>query len=114
MDAVRYFETIQVLDLVLMPVLVIVALAARWPRTFSLRCFVAIMIGWFYTALFTIYIYNPAGIEAGHAVGMDFPENHYDNNTTGLTMVFGWLGPAIYTGAAALLRVVWLRVRRVK
>jgi hypothetical protein len=111
-DPVIHFETIKAIHTWLLPVLVLAVLAIRRPRKFWLRCIIAVLIGWIYTVLFTLFVYNPAGIAAGHALGEHFPENRYDNNTSGIAIVFGWLLPAIYTAAAAVLRAVWLRVSR--
>lgn len=112
MDPVVHFETIKVIDTWLLPVLVFAVLAIRRPRKFWLRCIIAVLVGWLYTLLFTLFVYNPGGIAAGHALGEHFPENRYDNNTSGIAIVFGWLLPATYAVAAAALRALWLRVNR--
>jgi hypothetical protein len=52
-------------------------------------------LAWGAGIVYTIYVYNPAGIAAGHSSGMDFPEGHYDNNTVAVALMAGWIGPAI-------------------
>ena len=111
-DLVVHFETIKAIHTWLLPVVVLAVLVIRRPRKFWLRCIIAVLVGWLYTVLFTLFVYNPVGIAASYALGEHFPENRYDNNTSSIAIVFGWLLPAIYTVAAAVVRAVWLRVSR--
>jgi hypothetical protein len=59
-----------------------------------------------------VLIYNPAEIAVGHALGEHFPESRYDNNATGIALLFGWLHPALAVGLYALARLGWLRIYR--
>jgi hypothetical protein len=57
-------------------------------------------------------LYNPAGIAAGHALGQDFPEARYDNNTSSIAIMFGWLGPTVLVVVVVGIRSLWLRRHR--
>ena len=57
------------------------------------RIVFGIFISWVLLIFYTIYIYNPAGIAAGHELGMHFPEGKYDNNRTSLAIFIGWMYP---------------------
>jgi len=74
------------------------------------RATVAIVIGWTLVVIYTIYIYNPAGIAAGLGRGAHFPKANYDNNTIAATIAGGWMYPAISIVAYLFLRLVYLRV----
>ena len=65
------------------------------PGSRLLRGVIAVLAAWIADVLYTIYVYNPAGIAAGHFAGVHFPENHYDNNKISVALVAGWVGPAI-------------------
>jgi hypothetical protein len=63
--------------------------------------------------MYTIYVYNPAGIEAERYFGTHFPENHFDNNTIAVALVGGWIAPAIAVAIfAGFLRLQdWIAAR---
>jgi hypothetical protein len=65
------------------------------PSNRFLRGLFAVLVAWGAGIIYTIYVYNPAGIAAGHSSGMEFPEGHYDNNTVAVALMAGWIGPAI-------------------
>lgn len=65
-------------------------LPVRW---FYVRSGIAVFIAWILQVAYTIYVYNPAGIAAGHQQGVHFPENQYDNNTVAAAILAGWLLP---------------------
>jgi hypothetical protein len=82
------------------------------PHNGFVRSASAVLLGWATHALYTIYVYNPAGIAYGHLTGLDFPENHYDNNTATVALIVGWVIP---TAVVALFFFVrWLWNRRVR
>ena len=76
--------------------------ANRW-----LRGLFAVVAGWVSAVVYTIWVYNPAGIDAGRYSGTHFPENHFDNNTIAVALIGGWIAPAF---AVAVFAVV-LRFR---
>ena len=59
------------------------------------RAFIGVLVSWVFIVLYTIYIYNPSGIAAGHELGMHFPEGKYDNNTISVALIGGWIYPTI-------------------
>jgi hypothetical protein len=67
----------------------------RRPNSRLLRGFLAVLAAWIADVIYTIYVYNPAGIAAGHYNGVHFPEGNYDNNTVAVALMAGWVGPAI-------------------
>jgi hypothetical protein len=67
----------------------------RRPASRILRGFVAVAAAWLAAILYTIYVYNPTGIAAGHFKGAHFPEGTYDNNLVAAALIAGWIGPAI-------------------
>jgi hypothetical protein len=69
---------------------------SRW-----LRGLLAVAAAWIAGIAYTIYVYNPAGTEAARYAGIDFPENHFDNNTVAVALLGGWLAPAIAVGVLA-------------
>ena len=76
------------------------------PNGRLLRGFLAVIAAWVAGILFTIYVYNPAGVAAGHYSGMDFPEGHYDNNTVAVALFAGWIGPAIVVSIMGAFRAM--------
>ncbi|NOT89975.1 MAG: hypothetical protein HOP03_17615 [Lysobacter sp.] len=76
----------------------------RCPRRRGIRAACAVAIAWAGDIIFTLYVYNPAGIAAGHAAGMHFPEGHYDNNTIGVALLGGWFWPMMTVLAIECLR----------
>ena len=111
-DPVLKFEFAQLLWVWLTPVLALVLLLFPRPRRFWVRCLIATLLGWLCTILFTTLVYNPSGIAAGHALGQNFPEGRYDNNTSSIAIFFGWICPAILVAVFAGVRFAWLRFRR--
>jgi len=74
------------------------------PNGRLLRGCLAVIAAWVAGILFTIYVYNLAGIAAGHYRGMAFPEVHYDNNTVAVALIAGWIGPAIIVSIMGAFR----------
>lgn len=64
------------------------------PRQASVRALVSILVAWSGLVLYTVLIYNPAGIAAGLEAGQHFSENRFDNNTASTAILGGWLIPA--------------------
>lgn len=75
------------------------------------RASVAILGGWALFILYTIHAYNPVGIAAGLAQGLDSPEAHFDNNTIAVALVAGWLYPAAAVALSVLLHKAWRIIR---
>ena len=75
--------------------LAVLLFCLKRPSHRLLRGFLAVLAAWAMGILYTIVVYNPAGIAVGHYTGMDFPEGHYDNNTVAVALIAGWIGPAI-------------------
>jgi len=112
MDPVSQFSLVEALGTLLVPALVIAVLALSRPRRFWVRCVIAVLSSWLCTVLFTLFVYNASGIAAGHALGQDFPEGRYDNNTSGIAILFGWVCPTVLVLVFAGVRSLWLRHRR--
>jgi hypothetical protein len=106
MSAVEIFNLVTWLGN-LVPI-IIFSLLIFWPRLLAhgYRALIGIISSWIFLIIYTIYLYNPAGIAAGHEVGMHFPESRYDNNTIVPALVSGWLYPALL----ALIYYVGIRV----
>jgi hypothetical protein len=66
-----------------------------------------ILISWLVLIFYVFYVYNPAGIAAGHEGGMDFPKGKYDNNTTSLILFFGWMYPTMIAIIYSILLNIW-------
>lgn len=60
------------------------------------------MVGIAYTA----FVYNPAGVAAARATGLHFPDGHFDNNTIAVSLVAGWIGPAIILAIMGAFRAM--------
>jgi hypothetical protein len=75
--------------------LAVVLFCLKRPNNRFLRGLCAVLVAWGVGIVYTIYVYNPAGIAAGHSSGMEFPEGQYDNNTVAVALIAGWIGPAI-------------------
>ena len=91
----------------LVPIGVTAALMALpRPRWLLFRCLLAMLVAWITTVVYTAMVYNPAGIALGHALGQDFPEGRYDNNTVAVSLLTGWFIPAV----TAAVYVVFRRV----
>jgi len=74
------------------------------PRSSFVRAVLAIIVAWAADIAFTAFFYNPAGIAAGHAAGVHFPEARFDNNTIGTAILEGWLLPLLVVVLLALWR----------
>lgn len=98
----------------LFPVLIFLALAFI-PKIIShkLRVISGVLISWIFIVLYTIYIYNPAGIAAGHELGVHFPEAKYDNNTISVALIGGWIYPSILAFVYLLVLRLWKKLRKV-
>jgi hypothetical protein len=78
----------------------------RRPSSRLLRGFLAVVAAWVVGVVYTIYVYNPMGIAAGHYNGMHFPENTYDNNTVAVALMAGWIGPAVVISIMGAFRAM--------
>lgn len=79
----------------LLPLVIIISAVYFLPsnKSYFFKASVGVVIAWASLVIYTIYIYNPVGIAAGHESGMHFPESKYDNNTIAPMIFFGWLSP---------------------
>jgi hypothetical protein len=109
-----WFRIVAALWVFLPPALSIAIVLFHRPRNALFRAGAAVLVGWVFLVLFTMLVYSPAGIAAGHEQGLDFPENHYDNNVSGPAIVVGWIYPlvAVMVALAVQRMVSWLRARR--
>jgi hypothetical protein len=80
------------------------------PKGRWLRGLLAVAAAWVSGIVYTIYVYNPAGTQAGRYAGIHFPESHFDNNTVGAAMLAGWLAPAVAVVLVACLLAIRERV----
>ena len=108
MNPAAEFDLVNVLGILLVPAVVVAALAFPHPRRLWIRCLIAVIACWLCTIFFTSYVYNPAGIAAGQAAGQHFPEASYDNNTIGIAILFGWFCPAVLVAVIVGIRYLWL------
>jgi hypothetical protein len=76
------------------------------PRRHLVRGVLAIAASWLVGIAYTAFVYNPAGIAAARATGLHFPENHFDNNTIAVSLVAGWIGPAIILAIMGAFRAM--------
>ena len=92
------------------PILITLSVLIITPKklNYLLRALAAIILAWIFIVLFTIYVYNPVGVEMGHEEGMHFPENRFDNNTIASTVLAGWVNPTL----VAIVTYVILRIIR--
>ena len=65
------------------------------PTAFAARATIAVILAWAVSVAYTALIHNPAGIAAGHELGMHFPESHFDNNTIASQLMAGWFWPTV-------------------
>ena len=112
MDAVATFEIVGLLRSVLPAAIVLLVSASPFPRHRRLRAVAAILLAWIASLFYVGGIYNPAGIEATRALGEDFPEGRYDNNTIASTLIGGWIEPAIWTIALAVVRRSYRAIKK--
>jgi Na+-driven multidrug efflux pump len=78
----------------------------RRPSNRLLRGLLAVLAAWIAGIVYTICVYNPAGIAAGHYKGVHFPENTYDNNTVAVALMAGWIGPAVIISIMGAFRAM--------
>lgn len=76
---------------VILPMVVAVLVYGKLSKTMSSFHRAALGI----VVVYTVTIYNPAGIAAGYEAGMHFPESHYDNNKVSVVVVTGWFYPLL-------------------
>lgn len=76
------------------------------PRRHLIRGVVAVAASWLVGIAYTAFVYNPAGIAASRAAGLHFPQGHFDNNTIAVSLVAGWIGPAIILGIMGAFRAM--------
>ena len=94
-----------------LPLLLAPTLAALpRPRSPISRSAISIVTAWMVSVVYTIYLYNPAGIAAGRELGLDSPEMRFDNNTVTAQLLGGWVYPGIVV--ALFFGVRHLRSRR--
>jgi hypothetical protein len=103
MRAQLLFFIVQFLWFVAPSSLAILILRLGKPQLLFARYLLAVLAAWLFNLFYVIYVYNPAGIAYGHALGEHFPENRFDNNTAALALTAGWVYPSI----AGLLFCVW-------
>ena len=77
---------------------------ARWPQNTPARLAVAVTVGWIAFVALTIYVYNPSGIAAATARGVDSPEMRYDNNTVASALLGGWIYSLLSVAGFSLLK----------
>jgi len=89
--------------------IVILMLLHLWPKVLNhrFRIITGIFISWVLMYFYTDYIYNPAGIAAGHESGMQFPEGKYDNNKTSIALFFGWMYPLFIVIVYSIIKKLW-------
>jgi len=86
--------------------LAVLLFCLRRPNSRLLRGLLAVLAAWVASVVYTIYVYNPAGIAAGHYNGVHFPESNYDNNTVAVALMAGWIGPAIIISIMGAFRAM--------
>jgi hypothetical protein len=86
--------------------LAVLLFCLRRPNSRLLRGLLAVLAAWVASVVYTIYVYNPAGIAAGHYNGVHFPENNYDNNTVAVALMAGWIGPAVIISIMGAFRAM--------
>jgi len=78
----------------------------RRPTNRFLRGFLSALVAWVLGVVYTIYVYNPLGISAGHYNGVHFPESNFGNNTVSVALVGGWIGPAIILSIMGIFQAI--------
>lgn len=79
------------------------------PKAAIGRSAIAVTAAWVASVVYTMYVYNPAGIAAGNELGWDSPEMHFDNNTVAVQLLVGWLYPVITVALFFAIQRVWSR-----
>jgi hypothetical protein len=90
--------------------LALIVVVLPHPRSSVARSAVAIATAWVVSVVYTIYLYNPAGIAAGHELGWDSPEMRFDNNTVASQVLGAWVFPATFV--ALFFAIVTCQRRR--
>jgi hypothetical protein len=106
-NSVQIFQVV-IIGFFLLPSLSAVGIAMLpWPRHTAIRVFLAVVVGWLLSVLYTALIYNPAGIAAATSQGVESPEMRYDNNTIATMVMAGWMYPVIALTIFFLARWLW-------
>ncbi len=94
MAKTEIFELIKIARFCI-PIIITIGLLFLLPKSwaFKYKTLLSVIVVWIATVLFTIHIYNPAGIEMGLEQGMDSPEMHFDNNSSSVSILTGWVTP---------------------
>ena len=96
MSKTELFEIVSLLSH-LLPIATTVGFLCLLPSSwqFKYKALASLIIAWTFTVLYTINIYNPSGIAMGLEQGLDSLENHFDNNTTSVSILIGWVYPLL-------------------
>lgn len=105
------FDVVAVVSVTTPCVIAMAAVFVPKPRSILLRTAVGVMAGWITAIVLTICVYNPAGIAAAIAAGVDSPEMRYDNNTVAVAILGGWLYPAMAVALSLGIRALLVRHR---
>ena len=111
MTAAQTFEVVSIGSMLLgtvVPIALLVGLP--WPRHLFQRTVAVILVAWIALFVYTILVYNPAGIASGIEQGIDSPEMKFDNNTSGIALFFGWLTPTVSVCVFLLGRHIWQKL----
>jgi len=112
--ATQIFQIVNIASLLLpiiLPVAVLVGLP--WPQRLVARAFIAVLLAWATSIIFTALVYNPAGIAYGAERRVDSYTMQFDNNTIASTVLGGWIIPVISVVVFFLFRFVWGRFNNV-
>jgi len=113
-SSVDHFQIVSVGFITLPCILALGLFIFPWPKRASFRAATSIAAAWLAAIIYTIFLYNPAGIAASVEQGVHFPQARYDNNTIACTILVGWLYPALAILGFSLLRRVWLMLRKAR
>jgi len=105
------FDVVAVVSVVMPCVIAMSAVFFPKPRSILVRTAAGVVAGWIAYILFTLYVYNPAGIAVAIAAGVDSPEMRYDNNTVAVAILGGWLYPAMAVALTLGIRALLVRRR---
>jgi hypothetical protein len=112
MTEAQTFQLVSLGSQLLQTVVPIVLVASLpWPRRLLHRAVAVILFAWGAQFFYTGLIYNPAGIAFANEQGMDSPEMKFDNNTTGIALIFGWVIPSVSVCVFLCGRYIWRRIR---
>jgi hypothetical protein len=84
-----------------------VMLCLRRPRSILAKIAIAVLLAWPASVYWTASVYNPAGIAAAYAhpevnEAASPPEMRYDNNTTAVMLLGGWMMPLAVAGICGI------------